>query len=261
MRFIIFLALVTLGFTNSRTSKSDIREAAEFALASYDSPMRIESEYGNDIEIFTVKSVQIVIDHKIKDEDWGMIAIRGTANPKNVLQDLEYLKTYNADLDMYIHRGFNYDARFAKYEIKKRIDKNKRWRVTGHSLGGAVAAIVSIWLASEGYAIVDCTTFGQPMYTTRPGILRYQGLVNINRVVRENDPIPHVPPRTLLAKLRGAYTHGGNLWFISKGGTLIYTPEIDLNDRMKDFGRLKNLLHDKIKYHSMKGYLKAVRRF
>lgn len=261
MRFILFLALVTLGFTNARTSKSDIREAAEFALASYDSPMTIESEYGDDIEIFTVKSVQIVIDHKIKDEDWGMIAIRGTANPENILQDLEYMKTHNNDLDIYIHRGFNFDARFAKYAIKKRIDKNRRWRITGHSLGGAVAAIVAVWLASEGYIIMDCTTFGQPMYTNRLGILRYQGLVQLNRVVRELDPVPDVPPHTLISSLRGKYTHGGNLWFISKDGRLTYTSEAELNDKMNEFGNIKELFHDKINYHAMKGYLKAVQRF
>ena len=73
------------------------------------------------------------------------------------------------------------------YELEKTI------YLTGHSLGGAIAQIIGLWLDNAGYN-VQIYTFGSPKVSTtffgnRP--IHY-------RVLVRNDPVPFVPPYPFL---------------------------------------------------------------
>lgn len=90
--------------------------------------------------------------------------------------------------------------------------------VTGHSLGGAMAALLSVMLAVEPQYVDrfsdvfrGACTFGQPMVgapdfakaCTADEFLRER----VVRYVYEKDPVPHLPPR-----LVGRYAHFGREW-------------------------------------------------
>ena len=60
--------------------------------------------------------------------------------------------------------------------------------VTGHSLGGAVAQIIGIWLHKRGYN-VQAFSYGSPKISTQSGDRPRHW-----RVVRSTDPVPFTPP-------------------------------------------------------------------
>jgi hypothetical protein len=78
--------------------------------------------------------------------------------------------------------------------------------VTGHSLGGAMAALMSVMLATEpeyvdAFGDVSCGayTFGQPMVGSPAFAVRcdeHEFLAgNVFRYIYRRDPVPHLPPR------------------------------------------------------------------
>jgi len=81
--------------------------------------------------------------------------------------------------------------------------------VTGHSLGGAVAALLAIYLIEDGYKVVRVVTFGQPKFTTAIGVEKL-AFLPIIRVVDENDIVPMLPPTLFANKKYGIYGHVGS---------------------------------------------------
>ncbi|KAL4452502.1 hypothetical protein ABPG75_008164 [Micractinium tetrahymenae] len=69
----------------------------------------------------------------------------------------------------------------------------------GHSLGGAVASIASVWAALQWpHADVRCFSFGAPKCGNRKFVRAMQTLVGMRaRVVHGADPIPSLPPAWL----------------------------------------------------------------
>ena len=70
--------------------------------------------------------------------------------------------------------------------------------MTGHSLGGAVAAILTAYMVNDGYKVERCVTFGQPKFTNADGVAQLEKLP-ITRVVDENDLVPMLPPIAFLS--------------------------------------------------------------
>jgi triacylglycerol lipase len=74
------------------------------------------------------------------------------------------------------------------------LDPRRQIRITGHSLGGAVAAILAALLAEDpaGFTLGRTITFGQPMVTDINGarLLRKHSLL---RVVNRADPVAMLP--------------------------------------------------------------------
>ena len=75
-------------------------------------------------------------------------------------------------------------------------------RLTGHSLGGAIASVASARFVSEKITRKDkmsLYTFGMPKVGDRAYALAHNKLVNNSwRVVHRNDPVPHYPTIPLL---------------------------------------------------------------
>ena len=141
---------------------------------------------------------------EVKQEDGiSIIVIRGTANEANVLSDIDVRLVTDDDLGIRLHKGF----RDAAVTIMQIIDTSTTTgrntiqgttltyplehtvHVTGHSLGGAVAQIIGMWLHKRGKN-VQVYSYGSPKVSNE--VLDSQP--THWRVVRTSDPIPFTPP-------------------------------------------------------------------
>ena len=192
------------------------------------------------------------------------IAVRGTDNLRNWLVDSDYVEKHCSQkfaeqtLSIDLHSGF-YQASTAVWEaIQRHLNQNYKTRITGHSLGGAIAAILMMFCKDAGYSLDKCITFGQPKITNRDGAKKAAHLPLL-RVINQEDVVPTVPPNSLLNLKRGGYVH--------------FVPEVQLepnsyvfrsehNERSLNEGfwwrllneDIKNILGD-CKEHYMQNYL------
>jgi hypothetical protein len=140
------------------------------------------------------------------------IAARGTANFENVLIDAEYSKRSDSKLGIYVHRGFDEAAQELYASVRPYLrtyqDKGYSFRLTGHSLGGAMAAILALLLLADGYEVDKTITFGQPKLTNKEGVKKYRE-IPLLRIIDERDLVPLLPPLTLVSSMHGKYRHFG----------------------------------------------------
>lgn len=121
------------------------------------------------------------------------IAIRGTANLENAMLDLDLQLKQDAILDIKLHQGFGSGAKAVYEDIKPFLTKNTPIHLTGHSLGGAIAVILAMYLQKDGYSVEQVITFGQPKVTNVTGASEFDDLP-LTRIVTLNDIVPLVPP-------------------------------------------------------------------
>lgn len=137
------------------------------------------------------------------------IAIRGTANLENALLDLDISLQPDAKLDIDLHRGFASGAKAVYEDIKPFLSSDKPVQITGHSLGGAIAVILAMYLQQDDYQVTQVITFGQPKVTNVTGANKFADLPLI-RIVTPNDIVPLVPPLSpLQIKNLDIYWHMG----------------------------------------------------
>ena len=163
--------------SNLPVTLTSLIEHAEYCKAIYDSGGDQKDEVA-----FEVK----------QDNGISIIVIRGTANDANVLSDVDVRLVSDARTGIRIHKGF----RDAAVTIMQIIDTSTQYplehtvHVTGHSLGGAVAQIIGMWLHKRGKN-VQIYSYGSPKVSSE-GLSG--GQPTHWRVVRLSDPIPFTPP-------------------------------------------------------------------
>jgi len=149
-------------------------EHAEYCKAIYDSGGSQKDEVA-----FEVK----------QDSGITIIVIRGTANTENVQSDIDVRLVMDARTGIYLHKGF----RDASTTIMQILDESytveHTVHITGHSLGGAIAQIIGMWLHKRGHN-VQIFSYGSPKVSNQ--VLDSQP--THWRVVRRSDPIPFTPP-------------------------------------------------------------------
>lgn len=172
--------------------------------------------HGNQITIQEVVTSEVNVilemDHQNKVQ-W--ISVRGSSNLRNWLLNLQYTQRY-CDMNdpnmpcggVDLHKGFRVAATEVFHSILPRLRQDYTTRLTGHSLGGAIAAILMLFLAEIDYKIERCITFGQPKVTDRAGAEKMATMPLI-RVIHDDDIVPHLPPTTPLTFLQGGYQHFG----------------------------------------------------
>ena len=125
-----------------------------------------------------------------QDSGITIIVIRGTANAENVQSDIDVRLVDDARTGIKLHKGFR-DASLGVMEI---IDRDHTVEhtvhITGHSLGGAVAQIIGMWLHKRGNN-VQIFSYGSPKVSYQ---VMSSGQPTHWRVVRRSDPIPFTPP-------------------------------------------------------------------
>ena len=150
-------------------------EHAEYCKAIYDSGGSQKDEVA-----FEVK----------QDSGITIIVIRGTANADNVQSDIDVRLVMDARTGIYLHKGF----RDASITIMQILDESytveHTVHITGHSLGGAIAQIIGMWLHKRGNN-VQIFSYGSPKVSNQ---VLSGGQPTHWRVVRRSDPIPFTPP-------------------------------------------------------------------
>nr|WP_292955467.1 lipase family protein [Nitrosomonas sp.] len=184
------------------------------------------------------------------------MSVRGTANLKNIKEDAEYIQSKNNKLNIYVHKGFDEDAFKIYQDILPYLKKDYAVKLTDHSPGAAIAALLMIYLYEDGFDIDRLINFSQPKFTNKQGALRYHTLP-LTRIVNENDVVPLLPPATLVNALHGSYKHMGDEVILLKGVEYIYLEQHQAETKKVE-GFWDNIDHESVKEHFIANYLKNI---
>jgi hypothetical protein len=216
-------------FTQTPSDKevrwTDIHWYANLAANVYKSKEKIIIAYDEDFDIYTneINEIRYIVltDDSTKSH---YVAIRGTSNSHNAMQDINFFKDKSKRLGINIHTGFHRTSEMIADDLLSRLNKNYKVCVTGHSLGGADAVIVSWYLDYANFNVEECVTFGQPKVTDSHGNRTMRDKIKLTRVVNETDVVPLVPPT---GTHRHRYAHTGTLVKLLDNGKFCHLQEPD----------------------------------
>lgn len=220
--------LETIGskLTPANVDFSELSGYARRSRAAYSTEAQIRAAYPKTIRVAEPGSsrVRYFLESDEK-EKIQYLSIRGTANHKNLHEDMAYRVREDRRSKIPVHSGFDEDAQAVYADVKPHLKRGHRTHITGHSLGGAVAALVAIYAIEDGYSVDRVVTFGQPRFTTAKGAgqLDYLPLL---RVVDENDVIPMLPP-AVRNKSYGPYEQVGPEIILLEGPHYVYLASHD----------------------------------
>lgn len=222
------------------------------ARAAYDTPAEIRQQFPNTTRVATVQpqNVQYFLETDTQQRT-QTITIRGTSNKANRLQDIDIDTVPDPVLGINLHKGFREDALALRADVTPHLRKDYTIRVTGHSLGGAVAAIKAHLLFKDGYNVTRLVSFGGPKITDAEGRNAIEDGIDVTRVVNEEDIVPTVPPQGLTI---GGYQHFGPEVILRPGREYVWLPGHDAN-RLSIGDLWRNLDFLSVKAHPMDVYL------
>ena len=124
-----------------------------------------------------------------------VVAFRGTASPGDWLADLNIQST-KRDYGI-VHRGFYTAFKAVEPQLRAALGgvAGRPIVLTGHSLGGALAAVAAAEWA-DAFPVASLYTYGQPA-TGKHGFANFLAAKypdRIFRVVNDDDIVPQVPP-------------------------------------------------------------------
>jgi len=185
-------------------------------------------ERANDYKAKSVKDSDKTVDSGPLGVYWAddnesnqlVVAFRGTATTPQLQKEMEsiatqYLGFGPSFVDVKINDvivGHEFDFFLSNFadlwkdmdDFKKRAQdackNNKKVKVIGHSLGGALAKTAAMYLAVEQGLDGDCiklVTFGEPRSSDSTYSVNLKTLLpnpNVARFVYDRDLVPHLPP-------------------------------------------------------------------
>ena len=161
--------------SNLPVTLNTLIEHAEYCKGIYDSGGDQKDEIAFDIK---------------QDNGVTIIIIRGTANQSNLQSDIDVRLVRDDELGIYLHKGVRDASVSVMSNIEIGITINHTVYVTGHSLGGAIAQIIGMWLHKRGHN-VQVFSYGSPKVSNQ---IMSSGQPTHWRVVRRSDPVPFTPP-------------------------------------------------------------------
>jgi hypothetical protein len=230
----------------------DFEELHYYALRSesaYDSHAEIRQTYPDVTRVTTLSEVDV--RYFIETDDAARthtISIRGTAEKPNIWQDIETSLINDSILGHGIHKGFQKDARAVWGDAQRYLRDDYSIRVTGHSLGAAVALLVGAYAHTDGRNVVRVVNFGQPKVTDDRVTSEF--LERVTRVIDDKDVVPMVPPPGIVHQ----YRHVGPEVVLRPGVDFVYldahdVDRVTVDDFWRDFSNFS------VEEHYMKNYL------
>lgn len=156
-------------------------------------------------------------------------------------------------LGLRCHSGF---ADAADMLIAGRIahlrDSSLRVVVTGHSLGGAVAQLMGLYLVADA-----CVTFGAPRLFDAESAWTAEGVPgghNLKRYCHRNDPVPMIPP------YHWGYRHVGKpRWWDGRGWQDRMSPLSTAWTALEGLMRFRGLVMGAIGDHDVRNYVEITK--
>jgi hypothetical protein len=186
-----------------------------------------------------------------------LLAVRGTSNVENAMVDVAFMLLPNKPTGIKLHQGFAKSADFIYDRVKSKLNRDYRINTTGHSLGGAAALILGMYLDAGGYDVGQVITFGQPKVTNIAGSRKYSHL-DVTRVVTPKDMVPLVPPLDPMDLMNmDIYWHLGTEMVLYEDNTWSELQGVDSMMRATDF--LNEMLSEKnLTHHYMTEYINSL---
>jgi len=182
---------------------------AEHALLAYEDCAVIGaslSALGYQVEVCAQADSSAFAYAAIKDGD-GILVFRGTQAmrpgdaPRKFKQvvsdwmiDAQFARTEEGAGQA--HGGFARTLALLWPKLATLLPHAPRWWVTGHSLGGALAALAALRVAQSPHALAGAVTFGQPR-TGDAALVAALDRLPLMRVVNACDLVPDLPPSVL----------------------------------------------------------------
>ncbi len=186
-----------------------------------------------------------------------LLAVRGTSNEENALVDVAFNLLPNKHTGIKIHQGFANSADYTWSKVEPKLNSGYVINTTGHSLGGAVALVLAMYLDADGYDVGKVITFGQPKVTNMAGSRQYARL-DVTRVVTPKDMVPLVPPLDPMDMMNmDIYWHLGTEVVLQEGNSYSELEGVDSMMRATDF--LNEMITEKnLQHHFMSEYINLI---
>ncbi|MBT8434908.1 MAG: lipase family protein [Gammaproteobacteria bacterium] len=266
----IVLALTLLGAIPALSANEpesvnfkEIHQQAIFANAAYqpEGTVRELVEAGNySLTLYrTIPDIQISFFLATNElTKTQIISVRGTSNIENAMVDISLKLRVDENTGVRLHEGFSLAAKQVYKELKPLLKPDYKISVTGHSLGGAVALILGMYLDANQFDIEQVITFGQPKVTNISGANKLQH-INVIRVVTPFDLVPLVPPFDPLDLSNlDVYWHAGKEVILLSETQYAILQGTDSMLRATKFTQ-KPLTKDNLNNHQMPLYLESIK--
>jgi len=266
---IYFLAGILLLSTAVRADESTamftkLERYAEMANAAYlpasEAETIIKAQGFQLVEFGNVAGVEvnyfIATNDKLKQQ---IIAVRGTANVENAVVDISLKLLPDQHANIALHQGFAEAAEGIYKAILPKLNKDYEICTTGHSLGGAVAVILAMYLDMDHYKLGSIVTFGQPKVTNVSGAQAFAH-IDLSRVVTAQDMVPLVPPLDVMD-----INDIDIYWHLGKEIVLVNDNDFALLEGIKSMMRSTKVfnaspIQKNLDDHQMSGYLQHIER-
>ncbi len=262
-----------MDFNNNRshltpTEIEIVQRGVEYAAAVYSPGLDAFPDGAVEMPVGSLRAVLTAVGGS------HALAIRGSTNARNWTR---FNLLFRPDYDDYqgfkvgFHRGFLRGARFIKGQLDELFMQGaierKSIHLCGHSLGGAIAEILSILLRLDGWTILSCVTAGAPRIFNQQGAQLYEVLAlhrSLFRLVHDSDVVANLPPAEV-----GAW-HPYSELSPGRSGALIFSDQGELYGTGASIwgavsisatrvSKILGLVADSIDDHAMAHYLKAAK--
>lgn len=240
-----------------QTDFTEIMSFAERSKAAYASPEIIRQRFPDTIRVAEPEHTKVQYFLEVSPADKTQtISVRGTANFFDVIRDAEIIIGESVRIGIPVHTGFRRLALLVYEDVKPYLHKDYKTRLTGHSLGAVISAILMLYLQQDGYVVDRAINFGQPKFTTALGVTRFKDSP-LQRVVDSNDIVPLLPPRLLRHPVHGAYEHIGEEVILLEGASFIHLNEHD-SSRISVGSFWRNMDQASLQDHRIDRYLERI---